>query len=164
MNKNLQPKKLMPKNLIPIFLLLGCAYNFKGYVANPNIHSVAIPVFENKTVRYGLEEVFTKKIIDAFIKDNRLKVLDKEKAESILLGEITGYSRTPFSYDDQANVKDYKVEIMLKLTYQLLNPTNSTNRTLTDWYVYSAQETEEIGIEKLCDKFSDDIVRSILEE
>ncbi len=147
---------------------LGCAYNFKGYVSRPNIHSVAIPVFENKTVKYGLEELLTKRIIDAFIKDNRLNVLGKEKAESILLGEITGYSKVPFSYDTQANVKDYKVEISLKLTYYRTpitdNRTPITDNRITDWYVYSAQETEEIGIEKLCDKISDDIVRSILEE
>ena len=158
MNKNLQPK-----NLIPIFLLLGCAYNFKGYVSRPNIHSITIPVFENKTVKYGLEESLTKWVIDAFIKDNRLKVLDKEKAESILIGEITGYNRAPFSYDTQANVKDYKIELNIKLTYKDSTGKALLDKQISDWYAYSSNETEEAGIEKLCEKIADEIVRGILE-
>lgn len=146
-----------------IFLLVSsCTYNLKGFTAR-NVRSVAIPVFENKTIKYGLEEVLTKLVIDAFIKDNRLKVVDRDKAESVLLGEIITYSRAPFAYDEDANVKDYKIELSMKLIYKDKEDKVLSEKQLTDWYVYSAQDTEEEGIEKLCEKVATDILRGILE-
>jgi hypothetical protein len=128
-----------------------------------DIHSIAIPVFENKTIKFGLEETFTKSVIDAFIQDNRMKVLDKESAESILLGEITTYTREPFSYDDQEHVKDYKIVVGMKLTYKDKEGKALSDKQVTDWYLYSSEETEEQGIDGLCKKFANDIVRGILE-
>jgi hypothetical protein len=129
-----------------------------------DIHSIAIPVFKNKTVKYGLEESLTKHVIDAFIKDNRLKVVDKDLAESILLGEITGYNRIPFSYDEYANVKDYKIELSLKLVYKDSTEKVIFEKSLKEWYTYSSQEPEEKGIEELCKKLSVDILKGVTEE
>lgn len=154
--------KSLVYSLLAIVFWLGCTYNFKGFTVR-DIYSIAIPVFENKTIKYGLEETFTKYVIDAFIKDNRLKVVDRDKAESILIGEIVSYNRVPFSYDGQANVKDYKIELSLKLTYKDKEGKVILEKQITDWYAYSSQETEESGIEKLCEKLASDILRGILE-
>lgn len=128
-----------------------------------DIDSIAIPVFENKTIKYGIEEVLTKSVIDCFIKDSRLKVLDRKASESILLGEVTAYNRAPYSYDDQANVKDYKIELGIKLTYKDSAGKTLLEKQISDWHTYSAQSPEEDGIEKLCQKLADDILRGIME-
>ena len=147
---------------------LGCAYNFSGFTTR-SVKSIAVPVFENKTNRYGIEESITKSVTDAFIKDNRLKVVDRKKAGSILLGEITQYSREPFSYDDQRNVKDYKIDMGLNLTYLSITVKDSSKtdtlltKQISDWFAYSADSTEESGIERLCVKIAEDIVKLILE-
>jgi hypothetical protein len=57
-------------------------------------------VFENETLRYDLEETFTKAVIDAFIEDNRLKVVDEKSADAVLLVTIQTFVRTPYSYDE----------------------------------------------------------------
>ena len=148
---------------LSFLILSGCAYNFRGFVAR-DVSSIAIPVFENQTVKYGIEEQLTKLVIDAFIKDNQLKVLDRKSADSILLGEIIKYNRAPFSYDDQANVKDYKIELNVKLTYKKsLNDKVILEKELKDWSLYSSQKTEEEGIEELCEKIADDILKGIME-
>lgn len=144
------------------FYPLSCAYNFRGFVAR-DIHSIAIPVFENRTVKYGIEEQLTKLVTDAFIKDNRLKLLDRKSADSILLGEIVRYNKAPFSYDDQENVKDYKVDLGIKLTYKKSSGDKIIlEKELRDWSLYSSQETEEDGLEKLCEKLADDMLKGIM--
>lgn len=108
----------MKKNLLFFLIILtsGCTFNFSGF--NPrSTKSIAIPVFENETNRYGIEETMTKSLTDAFIQDNRLRVIDRKKAGTVLLGKITSYTRTPFSYDNKNNVKDYKIEMGMDLVY-----------------------------------------------
>lgn len=148
--------------ILVLLLCAGCAYNFVGFTSR-NIRSIAIPVFENKTVKYEIETELTKSVIDAFVQDNRLKVLDKNSAESILLGEILQYKRTTNSYDDAGDVKDYKLEFMVKLTYKDKMDKVILTKEITDWDTYLSSESEEIGITKLCNKFALNIVNIVLE-
>ena len=143
-------------------LICSCTYNFKGF-SSRNIHSVAVPVFENKTSQPELESKLTKSVIDAFIQDNRLKVLDKSNAESILTGEILQYKREVFSYDDKESVKDYKIELMVKLTYKDKSDKVLLSKELSDWHIYPINETEESGIDALCSKISLTILKTVIE-
>ncbi len=146
-----------------IFLILsGCTYNFRGFIAR-DIHSIAIPVFGNRTVKYGIEEQLTKLVTESFIRDNQLKLLDRKSADSILLCEITKYTKTPFSYDAQENVKDYKTEISIKLIYKKSSDKIILEKEFKDWSLYSSQETEEIGVERLCEKLAEDILKKVVE-
>jgi len=149
--------------LLLLCLVLGCFYNFSGFTRR-NIKSIAIPVFENQTIKYGIEETLTKLVIDAFIQDNRLEVLDREDAESILLGEITGYNREPFSYDERAQIKDYKVEIAVKLVYKDKKDQTLWQKELKEYYLYPYEESEEAGIDSLCGELANDILKGVLEE
>ncbi|MFA5033102.1 MAG: LPS assembly lipoprotein LptE [bacterium] len=153
------------KNYFWIFfslIIFGCTYNFKGF-SSRNIRSVAVPVFENKTSQYELETKLTKSVIDAFIQDNRLKVLDKSNAESILTGEILQYKREVFSYDDKESVKDYKIELMVKLTYKDKSEKVLLSKELSEWHVYPFNETEESGIDALCNKLSLTVLKTVME-
>ncbi|MDD5528574.1 MAG: LPS assembly lipoprotein LptE [bacterium] len=155
----------MKKNYFWVFfslIILGCTYNFKGF-SSRNIRSVAVPVFENKTSQYELESKLTKSVIDAFIQDNRLKVLDKSNAESILTGEILQYKREVFSYDDKENVKDYKVEVMVKLTYKDKSGKVLLSKELSEYYLYQVNETEESCVDALCSKMSLSVLKTVIE-
>ncbi|HID93663.1 MAG TPA: hypothetical protein EYP60_06165 [bacterium (Candidatus Stahlbacteria)] len=142
--------------------LLGCTYSFKGFTTS-GIRSIAIPVFENKTIKPGIEEVITQKIEDAFIRDNRLRVVAERDASSILLGKITSYNRVPFSYDENENVKDYKIEISLSITYKNKKGETLWEKELKEWTTYPVSETEEYGIEDVASKAAQDILRGTLE-
>ncbi|MCK4352319.1 LptE family protein [candidate division WOR-3 bacterium] len=156
---------LLRKICAPVLLCscaLGCTYNFSGFTKS-DIKSIAIPVFENQTIKYGIEEILTRFVIDAFIQDNRLKVLERKSADSILLGKIISYKRAPFSYNENAEVKDYKIELVIKLTYKDKERKTIFEKELNEWILYSSEVTEEDGIENLCTKTSADILRGIIE-
>lgn len=157
----------MKRNLLLLtfhFLFLvfiGCIYNFTGFMRG-NIKSIYIPLFENTTIKYGIEQTVTEKIINAFIKDNRLKVYsDKEKAGSVLLGKITSYERNPFSYDASENVKDYKVAISIELVYKDSKEETIFEKKIDEWATYSIDETEEDGIDRLAEKIAHDILQGV---
>jgi len=142
--------------------LVGCTYSFKGFTTS-GIKSIAIPLFENKTIKPDIEEVITQKIGDAFVEDNRLKVAAEKDANSILLGKITSYDRVPFSYDENENVKDYKIEISLNLIYKNNKDETLWEKQLKEWTTYPVSETEEEGIEDVASKAAEDILRGTLE-
>ncbi len=119
-------------------------------------------MFENTTIKYGIEQTVTEKIINQFVRDNRLKVYsDKKKAASILLGKITAYNNNPFSYDEKENVKDYKIEVSLELIYKDAKDNTILEKKLNEWITYPIDETEEDGIEKLAEKIAYDILQGI---
>ena len=146
--------------LLTVFI--GCTYSFEGFTTS-GIKSIAIPMFENKTIKPGIEEIITQKIEDAFIKDNRLKVVAEKDANSILLGKITSYNRVPFSYDENENIKDYKIEISLSVVYKNKKGETLWEKKLKEWTTYPVSETEEYGIEDVASKAAQDILRGTLE-
>jgi len=145
-------------------LLSCCTYSFSGL--SSEIRSVAIPVFRNKTNRYGIEEVLTRKVVDAFVSDNRLRVVEREKAQSVLMGEVISFKREPFSYDEKEQVRQYRVEISVELSHQRLPEAEPLwQGRIDEWGTYSAVTgTEEEGIEEAASKLAQEVLRRTLEQ
>lgn len=147
---------------IPFIIIAGCIYNFSGFTSR-EFKSIFIEVFENKTIKYGIEEKLTKAIIDEFIADNRIKIVDKQKSDAYMNGEIIEYTRKPFSYDEHANVKDYKIEMSISITVRNKEDKLLFNKKITRWLSYPQEEDEDIQIENLCKLIAEDIVKGICE-
>jgi len=150
--------------LLVLFIHSCCTYSFSGVTSG--IKSITIPMFDNESLRYELENTFTKAVTDAFIEDNRLKVASEKTADAILLITIKTFERTPYSYDESENVKEYKISISADI---LLKKRDSEEelfkvRSFTEWATYYPEtEVEEDGIDKVAKKFSEKILRGILE-
>jgi hypothetical protein len=128
---------------------LGCGYSLSART-NPHIASVAIPIFENKTLESGLEEPLAKAVTDAFLEDKKLRVVKEKDADSVILGVIERYDRTPFSYDRDQNVQEYKVEITLRVTYEdrRKNRVAWEEPALGAWGTYSVSTSLPAGVEE----------------
>ena len=152
---------------IPVVLLLlysCCTYSFSGI--SSGIKSISIPVFGNESLRYGLEDTFTRLVTDAFIEDNRLKIADEKSADAILIVTIKTFERTPYSYDESENVKEYKINISASILLKKMESEEEIFKAnnFSEWATYyPLTEVEEDGIDKVAKKFSDKILRSILE-
>ncbi|MFL2997887.1 MAG: hypothetical protein ACJZ1Q_03950, partial [Candidatus Neomarinimicrobiota bacterium] len=69
-----------------ILLFNGCAiYSLAGSIP-PHIKSISIPLVDNETSEYGLEQIVTDRILEKFNQEGILKVLNEEVANSILKG------------------------------------------------------------------------------
>ena len=88
-----------------------------------HIKSIYIPIFVNQTFQYGLEEIVTNMVIEEFIKDGRLEVVDRKSADAELTGTIISYERVPFSYNNEGDVDKYRVSISVR--FELTDVTNN---------------------------------------
>lgn len=78
----------------------GCGYHLSGTVDpdseyhsttlyRPDVHTVAVPIFANRSFYQGVEFRLTKAIINTLEAQSPYKVAPKERADTILEGEIT---------------------------------------------------------------------------
>ncbi len=70
-----------------------------------DIKNVYIPMFENKTQEYGLEELGTNYTIEEILSDGRLNVVTKENSDIWLEVIIVSYTDKPQTFDsDEFNI------------------------------------------------------------
>lgn len=74
-------------------LLTGCLGYHVGPVLKADYHSVAVPMFKNKTYKPQLEAQVTNGIIKRLQTDGTLRVDSVENADIVLTGEIVHYRR-----------------------------------------------------------------------
>ncbi len=82
-----------------VFLLLtGCL----GYHVGPvkpsvlrDVHGIAVPTFENKTLLPRIEVLITDSVIKQLQQDGTYRIANENNADAILKAEISEISRTP---------------------------------------------------------------------
>ena len=94
--------------------LAGCGYSFRGNLPD-HIKTVAVPVFTNKTSEPAVENFLTSAVVQAFASNGRLRVVKPEDADAILDGEVVGYSLVSIAFDNQANVRQYRLMVTMNL-------------------------------------------------
>jgi hypothetical protein len=87
--------------------LQGCGYHARSAVMKmpEGIQSLGIPVFQNLTNQYRLEQVITRSVLQEFASRTRLPVKpDSSGVDAVLSGEIHFVNATPvtFETDSQA--------------------------------------------------------------
>ena len=104
--------------IIWIALLLGCGYQLVGKETHvpPGLSSVAIPTFANQTFEPGIEVPFTQGFLREFIRERRVKVLDRGDADSTLEGVIKYFNIASVSYDRSGFVLEYQTTVIIDLT------------------------------------------------
>jgi hypothetical protein len=145
--------------LLSTFLSCG-PYSFTGS-GLPGIKTIAIPLFENQTQEYGIREELSERLVQAFVQDNTLKVVNEKIADSILKGIITKYERVAHTFDEQENIKEYIVRIYVKVVLEDKKHYKNIweEENLQGWGIYSAtDETEQDGKTKAIAKLAEDIV------
>jgi hypothetical protein len=119
---------------ILICLVAGCGYqqqgvdnasNTPGYqwhsLYRQDIQTVAVPVFTNRTYRRGIEAELTKSIIQQMEEHTPYKVVSKEKADTILEGEIVAAQTNTLSTDIQTGLPQEQIySIVVSFTWKNL--------------------------------------------
>jgi outer membrane lipopolysaccharide assembly protein LptE/RlpB len=99
-------------------LVPGCGYTTSPALLPQHLKTVAIPVFENGTTEYTLEQEITDAVVQRFVRDNHLKVVDERSASSLLKGRITQYKNSVFGFSDAAQAQEYRVTISVSVTFK----------------------------------------------
>lgn len=104
--------------LIVLLTLSTCGYQLKdrGLSAPEGVQSIAVPVFENRTAETGLETVFPDDLAYEFTRSKVLKLVDKERADAVLRGEITLVKDETVSLLENYEPAEMRVYIELQLS------------------------------------------------
>jgi outer membrane lipopolysaccharide assembly protein LptE/RlpB len=123
--------------------------------------TVAIPLFENQTSEYGIRELLTEGVINRFIQDGGMSVVNERSADAVLRGVVVEYKREPFTYDASERVKEYRVTITIQA--RLEDPTKRNvvweEKALSQWGVFQADtESDDDGKRRAIEKLAEDIL------
>ena len=109
--KKFQITKLVTFKTLILFILSGCGYySFKGALPS-HLQTVAVPLFDDRTSFPGVREQITNNLIDQFISDNTLKVVDETKADILISGSISSINQVAATVATGETVSDYKVTV-----------------------------------------------------
>ncbi|MEK6742029.1 MAG: LptE family protein [Nitrospirota bacterium] len=111
----------MRNNIIIIVLLasiLGvhaCGYRLsgKGSLVPEGAKTIAVPAFINHTNEPYVDLAVTKAVVDEFIADGRLRIVDVEIADLALRGVVVKYEVAALSFTADSYVQQYKVRIVV---------------------------------------------------
>jgi len=101
-----------------LVVVWGCGYQMVGKETHipPGLTSIAIPTFINQTFEPGIEVHFTKGFLREFIQDQRVKVVGRDEADSILEGVIKSFNIYSTSYDRSGITLEYQTIVVIDLT------------------------------------------------
>ncbi len=105
--------------LVPLVALLagGCGYTLSS-VLPPHIKTLAVPVFANSTVEFGIADDVTRALQDAFLADRRLRIVGERQADSVLRGTVLAYKNQPFSYTREEKPTQYEIILTVRLLFR----------------------------------------------
>lgn len=135
-----------------------------------NIKKIALRLPVNKTQQFGLEDKFSLRIRDEFLRDGRYPVVPEADSDGIVLPTITRYILTPIQFDQNLTPTAYKLRIIMDLQFV----DRATNTAL--WEEHNMEgilqfpastlpggQTEEQAREAIWDQLSRDIVTRVID-
>jgi hypothetical protein len=98
-------------------LLSGCGYT-TSTPWRDNVDTVAVPVFENLSLRREHEFALTKAVSVELMKRTGYRIASKKDADTVLLGTIIEIRSPVLTEDSQDEVFEITVSVVLELTWQ----------------------------------------------
>ena len=141
----------------------GCGvYSFSGS-AYPHIKSIAIPLFEDRTAEFGVRENLTNALVEAFTRDNTLKIADRRNADAILEGVLMRVEDRPGAYNRQEQVQEIQVFLTVQIKYRDLKKRKIIwEDTISQFGTYtpggSENSTREDAISEAIAKIADEVL------
>ncbi len=160
----------MIQKLIILFLLLfflnGCGYySFKGALPS-HIQSVAIPIFIDKSGYPGMLEKVTDTVIESFVSDNTLKVVDETKADIIINGTIQSVSQKAASIKAGETVSEYQVHVSVKVLCEDIRKSKKLyDKVFRQYGIMSSsagQDEKDQAIDDAIQLITEDIINTTL--
>jgi len=153
----------------------ACGYHLTGRANTlpPEVRSIGIPIFVNRTNRPELEQRVTEAVIDEFSTRGRLRILaGEEGADAVLRGTLYTYTTMPVVLNEQGRARRYEILI----TADVALTQAATDRVLweNDHFLFKRQyevpetsiayvDREIIAIDEVAGDFASTVVTSILE-
>ncbi|MGA7617264.1 MAG: LptE family protein [Thermoanaerobaculia bacterium] len=162
--------------LVAALALEGCGYGLVGHVnaLPPELHTIQVPAFVNRTRRVELEQRVTQAVAEELVSRGRLKLVSEPaQADAILHGSIETFGITPVAFNSEGRATQYQISVTAKI--ELVDHRNDDKVIWkNDQYYFTEnypidlqstdafdQETRAIG--EIARRFAETLVASLLE-
>jgi lipopolysaccharide assembly LptE-like protein len=169
---------LKPALLVILFasLLDVCGYKQagKGKSLPANVKSIAVPIFQNSSLKYRVEQRFTRAVMEEILKRARgLRVTtNPDDADVVLTGDIRGFRAQGTLLDDQGRTRVWEVRIIVgamlrdnrshRILFQNQRISFSGQYELSD-DPQSFFNEENPAVERIAKEFAQSVVSTIME-
>ena len=140
----------------------GCGYRLvgTGSALAPHIKTIHIPVFENTSSQPEIHRQLTSFVLQSFISDGRLEIVNKDEADLIVDATLSYYNLRNVAFSSQDLVSDIiiELEIDLKVTDQVKNEIFIKKKLKQQWDYKSTPDladTETARLEALDQAYID---------
>ena len=141
----------------------GCGHYGMSVSLPSHLKTVAVPLFDNETLEYGVEQKITDAVVGELIDDNSLAVVDLDAANSVIEGAIVSYEEDVYGYEQDGTVREYRVQFVAKVLYRDLEKDEVLwEERMVGWSTYTVSgegtTTEEEAQDEAIAKLAEDIV------
>lgn len=146
-------------------LLSGCAYySFSGASIPSHLTTIAIPLTEDRSVNplTILDESLTELLIDRFVRQTRLSLVEDEgDADIVLTTQITQYTNAPTSVTGQERAQFNRITLSVTAQYRNQVDDDVLERTFSNFDDYDplegGLEAEEVAALSALSNIADDL-------
>ena len=164
------------RRLALLLLLTGCGYSLVGHsnFLSPDVHTIQVPTFVNRTTRVELEQFVTQSVSDEMVARGRLRLVTApDQADVILRGSIDSFGIFPIAFNQQGFATQYQISITANIA--LVDHRNedkvlwkNDQYRFTENYEVSnasadASSQETRAIREIAVRFSETLVTNLLE-
>ncbi len=144
-------------------------YSFRGTLP-PHIKNIAIPIFNDRTAEFNIQQVVTDKIRLGFIKENLLKLVEEDNAQSVLYGTVLSIKDNPLVYTESStgeSVKEYRLTLQVEVEwFDKVNGKPFFKKQFTGYSEYdptgATERTREQALQSAIGQITEDIINTIL--
>ena len=161
--------------LLAIVSLPGCGYHVAGKASRlpQNVHTLAVPVFENRSRSYRIEAKLTAAVVREFDARTQYRIIsDPANADAIMRGSVLSTQIEPLTYDSRTGrASSGLITIRMSVTLTGSNGEvffRNPNYLFRDEYQASSQvssffEEQDPAFDRLCNDFARTLVSNVLE-
>ena len=168
-------RALIPAALAALLLALsGCGYALVGRASNlpPDIKTVYLKPFDNRTQRSQVEQFVTRSIADELVRRQRFAVVGSATgADAEIAGAVVGYGATPITFDNTGRATQYEISIVCQISFKRTGadkPLWANDRyNFRETYPVDAStgfvDFENTAIDRASKRFAQTVVSDLLE-
>ena len=144
-----------------VWLVISCCGYSTRSLMPDYLQRIYIDLFENRTLKAGLDEIATNAVVEAFRSGSSLRIVNEASADLVLEGGVSGYSKSPHTYTSDQTILEYKITI--KYSVRCLDKVRNEvfwEGDVSDWALYDTDE--EGAISEAAKKTAERLVTNIL--
>lgn len=157
-----------------LFNVCGYKRAGNGISLPPHIKTVAVPTFKNTSLRYRVEQRFTRAVIEEVLKRARaIRITQStDEADAVLTGDIRGFRASGAILDDQGRTRVWDVSIVTSVTVRDLKKQKvlySNSRLVFDGEYELSDDPQSFfneenpAVDRIAKQFAQSLVSTILE-